>query len=558
MSGLARAALTWRAGPLALRQLAIGASSLEPGLLEPGAAERGQALALVRSGLASGDPGQVWDALHAAGELGLREVAGELEPALGAASAPVRARAVEVLGQLDPQRAGPLLERQKTADADWTVRRLCAEALRRPGQPPGEARDPFSRFRALVRTGQARQEAASARPDLRALIKQGVRLPATLRAFLLDVCPGGKVQLAGPAGGNATLGNLVLFSPMELAGRARQGIGGPEGLVNLQDYVWQRYVEGSSKAPRVDEDQALRSYGARYDKGLVDSEAWAYGVLLYESAFRDEARRADLFCRAQALLRAFRELSDEAWDVVDDRLEDVDQVIAADGLTPDPARAERLPFATLDGVIELSVDLLQPGVWAHDPERGTWRVAESLGAFLADPRLPGAEPAAAEGAEPSDEALPSLGGGGALERLGEAEQHIIAGRWRQAGRAFGDALEQDRSAACLKRAGALLSRQELSPLQAAQLLSVVPLAGDKPSQDAVRAAMSALTPERALAMVEAIGPQVEDGNQAALLIDAAAGIRKKSHAAVTEAARRLKKDRGRAHLRTVRNPFYKS
>lgn len=537
-----------------LRGLACGAALFQP---DPG--QRARAVALVRQGLAGGDPDGQWDALHAAGELGLGEVAQALEPALASPRAPVRARAVEVLGQLDPQGGRATLERLKTADPDWTVRRLCADALRRPGQPAGDPRDPFSRYRALVRTGRVRQESSASRPDPRALIRQGVRLPAALRAFLLDVCPGGKVVLEGEGGGAGV--NLALFSPLELAGRARQGATSAEGLKNLQDYVWQRYVEGSSKAPRVDEDKALREYGARYDKGLVDSEAWAYGVLLYESAFRDEANRADLLCRAREQLRAYRALSDEAWDVVDDRLADAEELVTREGLTPDPRREERLPFACLDQVVELAVDLLHPGVWATDPERGTWQVAPSLAAFLGDPRpLQDAAQPAASCAEGGSEEEPALapGGGGALDRLAEAQEHLVQGRLRQAGRAFGDALESDRSARVLERASALLTRPELSPLQAAQLLAVVPMAGDKPSQEAVRAALAALPAERALAMVEAIGPEVEDGNQAALLVDAAAGIRKKSHAAVSEAARRLKKERGRAHLRTVRNPFYKS
>ena len=45
-------------------------------------------------------------------------------------------------------------------------------------------------------------------------------------------------------------------------------------------------------APRlIDEDAALARYAARYDAGLIDTNAWNYGVLLFESAYRDDARR---------------------------------------------------------------------------------------------------------------------------------------------------------------------------------------------------------------------------------------------------------------------------
>ena len=49
----------------------------------------------------------------------------------------------------------------------------------------------------------------------------------------------------------------------------------------------------------------------------------------------------------------------------------------------------------------------------------------------------------------------------------------------------------------------------------------------------------------------------EDGSQVALFVDAAAGMRKKTHTDARNAAKQAREGRGRAHIRTLRNPWHK-
>jgi hypothetical protein len=141
--------------------------------------------------------------------------------------------------------------------------------------------------------------------------------------------------------------------------------------------------------------------------------------------------------------------------------------------------------------------------------------------------------------------------------LDDVAGHLAAGRHKQAGRAFADALEADRSEAALERAAALLAKAEVAPLLAAQLLSSVLMAGDKKTIELAKDVLHALPPERARELLEALAPYDDDGSQYALLTDAAAALRKKSHADVREAAKRMKASRQKAHVRTMKNPFYK-
>jgi len=106
-------------------------------------------------------------------------------------------------------------------------------------------------------------------------------------------------------------------------------------------------------------------------------------------------------------------------------------------------------------------------------------------------------------------------------------------------------------------AAALLSRTSLTPLLSAQLLSSLLMAGDKKTTELARDVLHALTPARAKELIDAIAPMDEDGSQYALLTDAAAGLRKKSHTEVRDVAKQRKASRQKTHVRTVKNPFYK-
>jgi hypothetical protein len=335
---------------------------------------------------------------------------------------------------------------------------------------------------------------------------------------------------------------------MTLGSRAAQG---SRDLSRLHEYVWARYVDNAKTYPEIDEDVALRDYAARYDRGAIDKDAWNYGVLLFESAFRDDARRDEYLLRCRHVLRAYRDHVDEEWDVVDDRLAEAEDMVAEEGLVlpPGPTPATPVGVGSWEGIQEILLDLDRPGVFARDPDGGeVWRVATCPLLFLNDPHVD----------RPGGTRKADVGGAqDALAQLDEAEAAFVAGRLKAAGRSFGDALEADRSKRVLARAAAFLQRDDLSPLMAAQLLSTIPMQGDKTSLDVVRVALQAIDPQRALALVEAMAPHNEPQGQVALFVDAAAAMRKKSHTPARERARQLKSERGHAHIRTMRNPWYK-
>jgi hypothetical protein len=524
--------------PASVRTLAAACSALS-------ADELGEGLVgLVRWGLESSEADVRWDAVHAAGALALAELEGAVTAALedSKATTATRARAAEALAVLlEPSAAKARLERVRKDDPDFAVRRLATEAVRRlQSRDQDDGPDLLARISALVRTGRASLEPSGPRVDGRALARAGLRLPASWQLFMVELCAGGRVALGG--------GALLVESPLTLASRAAQS---SRDLSRLHEYVWARYVDGAKTYPQVDEDVALRDYAARYDRGAIDKDAWNYGVLLFESAFRDEARRDEYLLRCRHVLRAYRDHVDEEWDVVDDRLAEAEDMVAEDGLRllPGDSPAAPVGVGSWEGIQEILLDLDRPGVFARDPDGGeVWRVATCPLLFLNDPHVD----------RPGDTRLADVDAAeDALGQLRQAEEAFVAGRLKAAGRLFGDALEADRSKSVLSRAAAFLERDDLSPLMAAQLLATIPMEGDKTSLDVVRVALQAVDAERALALVEALAPHNEPQGPVALFVDAAAAIRKKTHAPVRERARKLKGERGHAHIRTMRNPWYK-
>jgi hypothetical protein len=83
------------------------------------------------------------------------------------------------------------------------------------------------------------------------------------------------------------------------------------------------------------------------------------------------------------------------------------------------------------------------------------------------------------------------------------------------------------------------------------------MVGDKKTVETAREVLQALPGARVKDMLDAVAPYDEDGSQIALLVDAAAGLRRKSHAEAKETAKRMKTSRSKAHVRTAKNPFYK-
>ncbi|MCO5170427.1 MAG: hypothetical protein M9894_29170 [Planctomycetes bacterium] len=546
VEALGQAALDGAPDDARLRRLAVAAPLLD---LAPDA--RARAVALVRWGLGAGDLAR-WDAAHAAAELGLAELAPDLLAlvAPGAAAPAARGRAAEAFAALaPPAEARARLEPVRVNDPDWAVRRLAGEALRQVEARRAPARgDPFARFRALVRCGRARVEGGSQPLTAQQVAGLGLRLPASYRLFLATACAGGRVVVDDAI-------SLTLTPPATLRAELEAQGPRPDELRRIQEAVWARHVEGERGEPPLDEAHALRLLGERYDRGLVDAELWAYGLLHYEAAFSaDDAARARHLVRALDALRAYRALVAEPWEVVDDRLADAEDLVEQEGLRArvGPGEAGLLVVGRWEGVVPLALDLGRPGVARLDPDAAGQPVAGWLAGTLLE--LLNDPAAHAPGATTTESpAAPSEAAGA----FAAVVDRLAQGQAKQAGRAFADALEDEAGPAALEAAAALLCRPDVTPLQAAQLLSSVPMAGDKRSLELAREVLQALPGERAREVVEAAAPHDEDGSQVALLVDAAAGLRKKSHTDAREVAKRTKASRQKAHVRTNKNPFYK-
>jgi len=528
------------------RSLAVGASSAG----DLAGDERARAVALVRWALSAEDSETRWDAVHAAGELALTELLDELRRALAdsKSQAPsVRARAAEVVAELSnlPDVAAAL-EGISKDDPSWTVRRVATDAMRRAQKGESLRGDLFSRLRARIRCNRVRFEADDEPLEERGLASLGLLLPPAYLHFFISVFGGGRLVFLGEEdkkGNQQDSDSVFLNTPARLVGTSSRL---PDDLKNFNEYVWTRYVEGERRYQKVDEDYALKRYGELYARGWADADAYNYGVLLFEAAFRDDARRAAHLLRCRRILTAYRSLADEEWDVVDDRLEEARDIIAEEGLVwPGEGGDHLVPIGSWSGVIKLCLDRDADGVWAHDPdENQRWQVAPCVAAFLNDPhiRRPGVGP------DGSDDPLELL------DRVGT---HLDAGEMKEAARLYGDVLEQHKRPQVLERAAQLLQRDDMSPLLAAQLLSTIPMAGDRTSAEVVKSVLQVLPVPFAVAAVTSVGEFDEDGSQISLFINAAAGLRKRSHEPVKQVAKQIRDSRGTSHIRTVRNPFYK-
>ena len=521
------------------------------GLGDLDAAQAARALEHVRFGLGrTGSP--QWDAVHLAAELELPDALEELGQALVEVAqdvklpAATRARAVEGIAELaDEGSVGPFFEQLRTGDASWTVRRAAKDAAHRVAIQDSLRGHLFGRFAALIRCDRLRLDGSDEPLEPRALALLGLRHPPALILFLLGHFAGGRlIHLELSAKDEpADRESVNLSSPRALHAVGARPARRAADLSNFDEYVYARYVDDARSYPQVDEAYALGRYAEHYAGGVLDEEAYAYGVLCFERAFSAEAEREEQLLRTRDLLRAYRDRSGEAWDALDDRREEAREVIEAEGLSWPARPAPRLPLAIGDwsGVAELVLDLEGQGVFAREGESGEWwRIAPTVSAFLNGLALP---PRVKQ-----VEVAP-------LELLAQARSLIGAGQRRKAARTFADALERDRkSAPVLSAVGALLDG--LDPLEAAQLLAAILLAGDRTSGESVKAALQATAPEHVLALVEAVSDYDEDGSQIALLIDCVAGLRKKSHAPARALAKERRDGRGALQIRTIRNPFY--
>ncbi len=432
-------------------------------------------------------------------------------------------------------------------DESWTVRRVSRDSARRLAKRETLRGKLFARFAALIRTERLRTEVTEEIVEPDDLRKYGLRVPATMKRFFLEHFMGGKItHLELVAKGDPTeIAHLVIRSPRgypipSYMDRPKQR---KPDIKNFDEYIYTRYVDGESKYPKVDEAYALSRYGEEYAEGVLDEEAYTYGVLSFERAFVDEDERATHLLRCRDLLRVYRDKTGEEWEEIDDRHDEAQDTIQSEGLEWPLRDQPQLPLqiGTDSGLFAVAIDLEGQGVWSQDPDTERWRlVAPCLSAYLNRLILPPVD----TGPELSP-----------LDLIGVCREQIAAGQRRKAGRTLADCLEQDRkSPALLEALGALLG--ELEPLEAGQLLAAILLEGDRTSSDSAKAALNATDPDQALAMIEALVPYDEDGTQVALLVDCAAALRRKSHAEVRVVAKDSRDKRGKRQIRTLRNPFY--
>lgn len=550
LAAAARAALAQDPSEAALCALSCSAQAL--GKLSE--ADQKRALTHVRFGLSqTGD--LLWEGVNLACEIeipdpNIDDLVDHLEDMVADTKlpGPIRARALEGFAEMSGiSGSDKYFEELLSTDESWTVRRAAKDSARRIGKKESLQGQLFGRFAALIRNERLRCEVAEEIVEAEDLRKLGLRLPSTLLHFFLTHFIGGKIARLEltTKGEPGEVAHLTIRSPRGYpvpsymdAPKKRQ----PD-LANFDEYVYTRYVDSESRYPKVDEDYALKRYTEHYLSGVIDEEAYNYGVLAFERAYVDEDEREGHLLRCRDVLRVYRDRSGEAWEEIDDRHDEAQDTITSEKLDW-PLRDQPLvplKIGTDSGLSEVAVDLEGQGVWVRDLRGGEWRLAAPcLSAYLN--RL--AIPALDEGPAASP-----------VELLDVCRAQVGAGQRRKAGRTLADCLEQDhKSAPLLEALGTLLG--DLEPLEAAQLLAATVLEGDKTSSESAKAALQAVDPAHAQAMIEALVPYDEDGTQVALLVDCAAALRKKSHAEVRKVAKDSRDKRGKRQIRTLRNPFY--
>ncbi len=101
------------------------------------------------------------------------------------------------------------------------------------------------------------------------------------------------------------------------------------------EYLWTVYVDTQKCAFTIDENDALHFFERYYAKHPMneDEECFYYGILLYELSFSDAVNRERYLVKAQQVFTRYREVSGETeWDVVEDRLADVNDIIESEDL----------------------------------------------------------------------------------------------------------------------------------------------------------------------------------------------------------------------------------
>jgi formylglycine-generating enzyme required for sulfatase activity len=126
----------------------------------------------------------------------------------------------------------------------------------------------------------------------------------------------------------------------------------------FEEYVYAKYIDPSAYTP-IDEEAAVAALDAYYRRPEAeqDPDCFFPGVLYFELGFEIEAKKVEYFRKAKYWLERHKALSaDEAWDVVDDRLADLQAYFEEEGIqteaTPAPPAAPAVAPAPVVQEIE--------------------------------------------------------------------------------------------------------------------------------------------------------------------------------------------------------------
>ncbi len=587
LADLARAALAAAPSPDSVRDLSIGARALAGSLDEK---LRARAIDHVKVAFETKKDDALFDALVVCADLSLAEVRPTVLAILskdGPKTPWVRGMAAWAMRGVAPAaEAKTILDRTRREDVSWVARNIAGEAALVLDGRPDSTPPLFARFGWLQKTYRLKTRSHVAPYGVEKWLKLGVALPPAPRLFYAQVLGGGTCDLADEGAGSEVTrrGQLTLRAPEDAPRPAPP-------LTELSDYVWKRYVDHAKSYPSVDEEQALRRYAERYDdpRRPLDRDAWAYGVLLFEGAFRDEAKRADRLLRAREVLEGTIAITGEAdWDVVADRLAEARDMIQGENLATLPRTPRLFPFGTFSG-LELFLDAARAGATpvlarpvAEEEEEDEFapttlralrgpkkepalveptEISPSFARWMADPR--GANLVASVTASAETISLESVGRGGegsALLLLSEAQRFADQKDMKRAGRLYFDALDLESGKEAVEAVARFLERPEVEPALAADLLGETTLGGDKKGEKIAHALLAELDVARGKEIVAALEKLDRAGggdSGAARLVDVIAKCRPKRLEALRDAARAIQERRGEAHVRTVKNKWYK-
>jgi serine/threonine-protein kinase len=148
----------------------------------------------------------------------------------------------------------------------------------------------------------------------------------------------------------------------------------------IEEYVYAKYVDPAPHRS-LDEEEAARTLDAYYSKPerADDPDCFYPGILYFELGFENAEKKLEFFRRAKYWLERHRALSGEDWDVVDDRLADLDAYFEEEGIVPEetpPPPQREAPSAPVPITITIqevedhgTMVLVPAGTFLFGPDR---------------------------------------------------------------------------------------------------------------------------------------------------------------------------------------------